>query len=96
MDWQELAINIFFTLVFGWLLIWTLFAWGIGMTNFQQKYNQLIGRISCLVWYSLIASHAVATYLLWTTSYSVMWLTLTLLTFHALFGFIFGKNVSAR
>lgn len=96
MDWQELAINIFFTLVFGWLLTWTLFAWGLGVSNFKQKYNQLIGKIASFAWYSLIASHIVATYVLWTTSYSLIWLTLILLTFHALFGFIFGRNVSAR
>jgi hypothetical protein len=96
MDWATIGINVLFTLIFLWLLIWTLFAWGFGITNFKQKHSKLMGRIGNFLWYALAIGHVIAIYMLWATSISIIWLVTLLLVFHVFYGFTFARNVSTR
>ncbi len=96
MQWSTIAINVLLTLVFCWLLIWTLFAWGLGLTNFQRKYNKWVSSIGAFLWLVLIIGHVVAIYILWSTTVSTLLIISVLLAFHTFYGLTFARNVSAR
>ena len=96
MQWTEIAINVLFTLVFMWLIVWTLFAWGFGVTNFKRKYGSRLGFIGLSFWSLLLAGHIVAIVALWATTIATYWLISMLLIAHIAFGAVFGRNVSTR
>lgn len=96
MQWTEIAINVLLTMVFMWLIVWTLFAWGFGVTNFKRKYGQILGNIGYCFWGLLLIGHIVAIVALWATAVSNYWLVAILLVSHVGFGFVFGRNVSTR
>lgn len=96
MSISEIAINVFVTMIFGWGIMWTLLAWGFGITNFKATYGGLPAMIGGFLWYVLIVCHVIAMYLLWTTSIPALQLIGSLIAFHILFGAIFGQNVSTR
>ena len=96
MQWTEIAINVLFTLVFMWLIVWTLFAWGFGVTNFKQKHGRVLGFVGYGFWSLLLVGHIIAIVTLWATSIAIYWLIATLLISHIAFGAVFGRNVSTR
>ncbi|MFQ3230760.1 hypothetical protein [Reinekea sp.] len=96
MQWTEIALNILFTMVFMWLIAWTLFAWGFGVTNFKQKHGRFLGFIGFSFWYFLLAAHVVAIVVLWVSVVSIYWPIAMLIVSHVSFGLVFGRNVSTR
>jgi len=96
MSIYDVISNILLTIAYGWSLIWVFLAWGIGVTNFAQKHGRLLGGVGYSFWLLLVLFHGFSIYALWVDLFSVLWLVALLLTSHFLFGFIFGRNLSAH
>ena len=96
MPWSEIFTNIFFTMVIGWLIMWTFLAWGFGISNFREAHGKLLGTIGLILWFVLVIGHLYAIYLLWATSMSIGSIGLCLFGAHVFYGTTFATNVSRR
>jgi hypothetical protein len=96
MPWSEIFINIFSTMVIGWLIMWSFIAWGFGISNFRETHNKLLGDIGLILWFALVFGHLYAIYLLWATSTSIGSIGLSLFLAHVFYGSTFATNVSRR
>ncbi|GAA5442391.1 hypothetical protein Misp06_00565 [Microbulbifer sp. NBRC 101763] len=92
----ELGVNISLTLLFGWSLIWVFLAWGLGVANFAQAHDKFVSWLGYCVWGLLILLHFYAIYALWMNLFPAYWMVIILFISHLLFGFVFGRNLSAR
>lgn len=95
-DISDIAINIAFTLLFAWSLVWTFFVWGFGIHNFTRKHSKALGGIGMALWWALIAGHVVVIYAVWATPYSIWLLVGSLLSAHVFYGLTFARDVSTR
>ena len=95
MDFWSIVLNIFFGIFVYFSVGWTLIAWGLGLVNFTEKHGEIWGKVGTYCWYLLFFIHVVVLCLAWFQSVSAVWLAFFLLCLHAIFGAIFGRNVSA-
>ncbi len=92
---MSIFINIVCSLFFFMGFVWAYIPGELGLINYKKAHSNTLGRVATIVWVSLMLIHPIAIYMLWTTSFSVLWLFLITVAFQILFFTVFGKNLSA-
>ena len=94
MEWIEILVNIFITMIFSMSFAWTLFPWGFAMSKFKRKYVNFLGQLGQVFWWFLIICHLLGLYFLWTSDVSAIWLVTLMVVFHLVYGFTIVKKAN--